>query len=186
MCQRRCWDNPGMAVLNNKILGFDSPQTFTFPDHAKLILALNRSGFIMDITSIDIQSLGRQARKDVSKKDFRYLGKLLETIITHPSQFIEHDQLAAFKISLTDFSLDSEIVSDEVPQFFEPFPHDLIEESFKHSSELRDDLWWPPNDQENLACFYEPHTVEGLLDRYHEYVRWEERLSGRPMWQARW
>jgi hypothetical protein len=167
------------SVLNSSL-------TFTFPDHAKLILTLIRSSFIMDITSIDIQSLGRQARKDLSKKDFCYLGKLLKTIITHPSQFIEHDQLAAFNISLTDFSLDSEIVSDEVPRFFEPFPHDLMEESFKHSSELRDDLWWPPNDQENLACFYEPHTIEGLLDRYHEYVRWEARLSGRPMWQARW
>jgi hypothetical protein len=157
-----------------------------FPDLAKLILALIRSGFIMDITSIDVQSLGCQARKDLSKKDFRYLGKLLKTIVTHPSQFIEHDQLAAFNITVTDFPLHSDLACDAVPGFFKPFPHDLMEESFKHSSELRDDLWWPPNDQENLACFYEPHTVEGLLDRYHEYVRWEERLSDRPMWQARW
>src|SRR3984957_17833133 len=120
----------------------------------------------MNSLSIGVRNMEYESRKPLLKQDFHDLGKLLKATVAHPSQFIEHDQLAAFKISLTDFSLDSEVISDEVPRFLEPFPHDLMEESFKHSSELRDDLWWPPNDQENLACFYEPHTVEGLLDRY--------------------
>jgi hypothetical protein len=67
-----------------------------------------------------------EARKDFFAQSSHYLSKLLKTTVTHPSQFIEDEQLAAFNISLTDFSLDSDIAFDTIPRFFEPFPHDLM------------------------------------------------------------
>ena len=109
-------------------------------------------------------------------------------IVTHPSQFIEHDQLPAFNITVTDFSLHSDLAFGAVPRFFKPFPHDLMEESFKHSSEFGDDIWWPEYDPQYLACFTEPHDVEAILRRYCRYVIAEQKesASARSMWRARW
>jgi hypothetical protein len=143
----------------------------------------------MKSSSIDVRNMEYEARKDFFKQSSRYLSKLLKTTVTHPSQFIEHDQLAASNISLTDFSLDSDVAFDTVPRFFKPFPHDLMEESFKHSSQLEDiSFSWPPHNPEYLACFTEPHDIEGTLGKYHRYVitKWEESSSGRSIWQARW
>jgi hypothetical protein len=139
----------------------------------------------MNSSSIDVHSM--EARKDF-EQNFRYLGKLLKTIVALPSQFIEHNQPAAFNISVTDFSLHSDLAYNAVPRFFKPFPHDLMEESFKHSSELGDDIWWPEYDPESLACFTEPHDVEAILRRYCRYVIAEQKESpsGRSMWRARW
>ena len=67
--------------------------------------------------------------------------ELLKKAVIHPSQFIEHNQLAAFNISLTDFSLESDDAATQT-QFFKPFPQDLIEESLKHASQLDYDLGW--------------------------------------------
>jgi hypothetical protein len=144
-----------------------------------------------------------ETRKNLLKQNFHDLEKLLKATVAHPSQFIEHDQLAAFKISLTDFSLtdfsltdfsltdfslDSDIASNAVPRFFKPFPHDLMEESFKHSSQFEDDLGWPPYEPEYLHPFSEAHVVEGVLGRYHRYVitQWEESPLVRSMWRERW
>ena len=124
-------------------------------------------------------------RRDSLNQDFCYLDGLLKKTVVHPSQFIEHDKLAAFNISLTDFSLESD---DAAIQFFKPFPRDLMEESFKHSSQLEHDLGWPPHDPKNRDYFAEPLEVEGVLDGYHRYVfeKWEASPSQRSMWQGRW
>jgi hypothetical protein len=171
-----------------KILGFDSPPTFTLPDHAEVFLALFCSSSAMNRSSIDVRNMKNRARKAFLKHQYSYLGELLKKTVTHPSQFIEHDQLAAFNISLTHFSLHSDLAYDAVPRFFKPFPHGLMEECFEHSSELSDDLWWPPYDPESLACFTEPHDVEVILHRYHRYVfeECEKSLPERSMWRARW
>jgi hypothetical protein len=76
----------------------------------------------MNCSSIDVRNMGYQARKA------RILGELLKKTVTHPSQLIEHDKLSEFNISLKEFSLDS----DTSPSVFKPFPHDLMEECFKH------------------------------------------------------
>jgi hypothetical protein len=46
--------------------------------------------------------------------------ELLKKAVIHPSQFIEHNQLAAFNISLTDFSLESDDAATQT-RFFKPF-----------------------------------------------------------------
>jgi hypothetical protein len=79
----------------------------------------------MNSSSIDVHNMEYETRKNLIKQNFHDLGKLLKATVAHPSQFIEHDQLATFNISLTDFSLDSDIASNAVPRFFKPFPHDL-------------------------------------------------------------
>jgi hypothetical protein len=142
----------------------------------------------MNRSSIDVRDMKNRARKAFLQHQYSYLGELLKKTVTHPSQFIEHDQLATFNISLTDFFLDSDLAYDAVPRFFKPFPNDLMEESFKHSSQWEDALWWPPYDPENLARFTEPHEVEAILDRYHGNViaEYEESQSGRSIWKARW
>jgi len=142
----------------------------------------------MNSLSIGVRNMEYESRKPLLKQDFHDLGKLLKATVAHPSQFIEHDQLAAFKISLTDFSLDSDIASNAVPQFFKPFPRDLMEESFKHSSQLEDDLWWPPYEPEYLRPFSEAHVVERVLGRYHRYAitQWEESPLVRSLWRGRW
>jgi hypothetical protein len=129
-----------------------------------------------------------ETRKNLLKQNFHDLGKLLKATVAHPSQFIEHDQLAAFKVSLTDFSLDSGIAPNAVPRFFKPVPHGLMEESFKHSSQFEDDLGWPPYDLECTCPFSETHDVEGVLARYLRYVftRWEESSLARCLWRGRW
>jgi hypothetical protein len=138
----------------------------------------------MNSLSIDVHNM--EARKDF-KQNFHYLGKLLKMIVSLPSRFIEYDQLAVFNISLTDFSLHSDLACDAVLGFFKPFPHDLMEESFKHSSQLEDDLGWPPYDAQYQAYFTEPHDVEWTLGRYHRYVfeKWKESPSERSIWQFR-
>jgi hypothetical protein len=73
-----------------------------------------------------------QVRLDSFGKNFRYLGNLLRQTVPLPSQFIDDDLDS--KISVTDFSLDSDIPFDADLQFFKPFPDDLMEESFKSSS----------------------------------------------------
>ena len=125
-----------------------------------------------------------ETRKNLLRQNFHDLGKLLKATVAHPSQFIEHNQLAAFNISLTGYSLDSD---DTATQFFEPFPWDLMEESFK-DSQLDHDLGWPPHDPETRDYFAEPLEVEGVLDGYHRYVfeKWEASPSQRSMWQGRW
>jgi hypothetical protein len=82
-----------------------------------------------------------QATKDFLKRQSRYLWKLLKQTVTHSSRFIDYDQLAAFSISPTDFSLHSGLARDAVPRFFKPFPHGLMEKSFKCSSQWDDMLW---------------------------------------------
>jgi hypothetical protein len=126
-----------------------------------------------------------QATKDFLKRQSRYLWKLLKQTVTHPCRFIDHDQLAAFSISLTDFSLHSDLACDTVPRFFKPFPRDLMEKS---SSQWDDKLWWPPYDPEYEACFNEPLDVEAILDRYHRRViaELEENPLRRSILQARW
>lgn len=138
----------------------------------------------MNTSSIDVHNMDYQAREDFLRQNSRILGELLKKTVTHPSQFIEHDTLAEFNISLKEFSLDSDI--DAVPRFFKPFPHDLMEECFKHP-QLVDDLWWPPYDLDHLAYFNEPYDVARTLDRYHRYViaQWEKSPPGRRMWHAR-
>ena len=125
-----------------------------------------------------------KTRKDSLNQDFRYLGELFKNIATHWSQSIEHDQLAAFNISLTNFSLESD---DEASQFFKPCPRDLIEESLQHSSHLEHELGWPPHDPKSLDYFAEPLEVEGVLDGYRRYVleKWEESSPERSMWRER-
>jgi hypothetical protein len=107
----------------------------------------------MNSPSSDVHKMEYETRKTLLKQNFHDLGKLLKATVAHPSQFIEHDQLVAFNISLTDFSLDSDIASNAIPQFFKPFPHDLMEESFTHSSQFEDDLGWPPYEPEYLYPF---------------------------------
>jgi hypothetical protein len=150
----------------------------------KVVLALFCSSSTMNSSSIDVHNM--EARKDF-KQNFRYLGELLKTIVILPSRFVEHDQLAVFNISLTDFSLHSDLACDAVPRFFKPFPHDLMEESFKHSSHLEGDIGWPEYDTQYQACFTEPYDIEWTLGRYHRYVfeRWRESPSERSMWRFR-
>ena len=142
----------------------------------------------MNSSSTDVHNMKYQAKKRFLERKYFCLKKLLQKTVTHQSQFIEHDQLAAFNISVTDFSLYSDLACDAVPRFFKPSPHDLMEESFENSSELGDDLWWPPHDPHYRACFTEPHDVEAILDRYHSYVieEREENPSWRRTWQSRW
>ena len=158
----------------------------------------------MNSSSIDVHNMEFETRKNLLKQNFHDLGKLLKAAVAHPSQFIEHYQLAAFKISLADFSLtdsslDSDIASNAVPRFFNPFPHDLMDESFKHSSQFEDesfehsshsehDLWWPPYEPEHLYPFSEALVLETVLGRYHSYVitQWEETPLVRSMWRGRW
>jgi hypothetical protein len=139
----------------------------------------------MNSPSIGVHKMEYETRKNLLKQNFHDLGKLLKATVAHPSQFIEHDQLVAFNISLTDFSLDSDIA---IPHFFKPFPHDLMEESFAHSSQFEDDLGWPPYEPEYLYPFSEAHVVEGILGRYHGYAitQWEESPLVRSMWRGRW
>jgi hypothetical protein len=182
-----CWDNRGTAArrnLNKQKLSFDSPQTFASPDYAKVIFTLFCSSSTMISSSIDVRNM--EAREDF-KQSFLYLGKLLKMIVTLPSRFIEYDQLAEFNISLTDFSLHSDLTCDAVPRFFKPFPHDLMEESFKHTSQLEEDIGWPSYDIQYQAHFTEPHGVEWTLGKYHRYVfdKWEESPSERSIWQFR-
>jgi hypothetical protein len=129
-----------------------------------------------------------QAKKRFLERKYLYLKELLKVTVTHPSQFIEHDQLAAFNITVTDFSLHSDLACDAVPGFFEPFPHDLMEEFFKPSSQLEDHISWPSYDPESPACFTVPYGVEWTLDEYHRYViaEREESPSGGRIWRARW
>jgi hypothetical protein len=177
---------PGQSgTVRQQKLSYDSPQPFTLPDPAKVILALFCSSSTMNSSSIDVHKM--EARKDF-KQNFRYLGNLLRTIAALPHRFIEHDQLAVCNISVTDFSLHSDLAYGAVPRFFEPFPHDLMEESFKQSSELGDDVWWPEYDPQYLSCFTEPQDVEAILRRCCKYVIAEQKESpsGRSMWRARW
>jgi hypothetical protein len=104
-----------------------------------------------------------QAKKCFLERKYFCLKKLLQKAVIHQSQFIEHDQLAAFSISVTEFSLYSDLPCDAVSRFFKPTPHELMEESFQNSSALRGDLWWPPHDPCYRACFTEPHDVEAIL-----------------------
>jgi hypothetical protein len=163
-------------------------QLFTLPDHAKVILALFYGGSATNSSSTDIHNMKHQAKKRILQRRYLYLKELLEMIVTHPSQFIEHDQLAAFNITVTDSSLHSDLACDAVPGFFKPFPHDLMEESFKHSSQLEDDISWPSYDPESPACFTEAYNMEWTLGEYHRYVtaEWEESPSGQSVWRARW
>jgi len=165
-------DVPNMEHKTRK--GFFKQQ---FPSLRKLL----KNTVIHSSQSIEQDKI----RRDSLNQDFCYLEELLKKAVTHPSQFIEHDQLAAFNISLTDFSLESD---DAATQFFKPFPRDLMEESFKHSSQLEHDLGWPPHDPKNRDYFAEPLEVEGVLDGYHRYVfeKWEASPSQRSMWQGRW
>ena len=143
----------------------------------------------MNSSSIDVHNMEYKAKKGFFEQSSRYLAELLKTIVTYPSQFIEHDQLAAFNISLTDFSLDSDLAFDAVPQFFKPFPHDLMEESFKHSSQLEDDIVGGLHMTQSTWLVLLSHMMlSGTLGEYHRYViaKWEESPSGRSMWQARW
>jgi hypothetical protein len=141
----------------------------------------------MNNSSIDVHNMEYETRKNLLKQNFHDVGKLLKATVAHPSQFIEHDQLAAFKISLTHFSLDSDIASKAVPRFFKPFPHDLMEESFKHYSQFEDDLGWSPYEAEHPFPFSEAHGLEEILARHHNYVvtQWEESPV-RSMWRGRW
>jgi len=110
------------------------------------------------------------ARKmDFFGKNFRYFGDLLRQTVALPSQFIDDDLES--KISVTEFSLDSDIPFDADLLFLKPFPDDLMEESFKDPSKLQDDLWWPPHDPAALHQISEPLGVEVNLQRYHEYVQ---------------
>jgi len=138
----------------------------------------------MNCSSIDVRNMGYQARKAFLRQNSRILGELLKKTVAHPSQFIEHEKLSEFNISLKEFSLDSD--TDAVPRFFKPFPHDLMEECFKHP-QLADDLWWPPYDLDHLAYFNEPYDVARTLYEYHRYVvaQLEENAPGRRMWQIR-
>jgi hypothetical protein len=108
------------------------------------------------------------------------LGDLLGQTVTLPSQFIDDDLDS--KISVTDIPFDADLL------FFKPFPDDFMEASFKDSSQLQDDRWWPPHDPAALAQISEPLGVEVNLQRYHEYVqaRWEKTPSGPSLWDGRW
>jgi hypothetical protein len=131
------------------------------------------------------RKMERQVRLDSFGKNFRYLGNLLRQTVALPSQFIDDDLDS--KISVTDFSLDSDIPFDADLLFFKPFPDDLMEESFKNSSQLQDDRWWHPYDPAALAQISEPLDVEINLQRYHKYVqaKWEETPSGPSLWNGR-
>jgi hypothetical protein len=59
----------------------------------------------------------RQARLDFFGKNFRYLGDLLRQTVALPSQFIDDDLDS--KISVTDFSLDSDILFNADLLFFQ-------------------------------------------------------------------
>lgn len=140
----------------------------------------------MNNSSTDARKMECRARLACFDQNFRYLGDLLRQTVALPSQFIEDDLES--KISVTDFSLDSDIPFDADLLFFKPFPDDLMEESFKDSSPLQDDRWWPPHDPASLAQISEPLGVEVNLQRYHEYVhaKWEEIPSGPSLWNGRW
>jgi hypothetical protein len=163
-------------------------KTFPLPGHAKVILALFCSSSATNSSSANVHNMKYPAKKRFLERKYLYLKELLKMTVTHPSQFIEHDQLTAFNITVTDFSLHSDLACDAVPGFFRPFPHDLMEEFFKPSSQLEDDISWPSYDPESPACFTEPYSVEWTLDEYHRYViaEREESPSGRSMWRARW
>jgi hypothetical protein len=140
----------------------------------------------MNNSSTDAHEMECRVRKVFFVKNFIYLGDLLRATVTLPSRFIEDDQLAASKISVTDFSLDSDTPFDADPPFFKPFPHGLMEEFFKDSSQLQDDIC-PPYDPASLAHIAEPLNVEAILDIYHGYVRakWKESPSAPSLWQGR-
>jgi hypothetical protein len=140
----------------------------------------------MSNSSTDARKMGRQARLDSFGKSSRYLGDLLRQIVALPSQFIEDDLDS--KISVTDFSLDSDISFDTDPLFFKPFPDGLMEESFKDPSQLQDDRWWYPHDPTALDQISEPLGMGVILQRYDEFVsaKWEETPSGPSLWNGRW
>src|SRR5947209_16051731 len=141
----------------------------------------------MNSSSIDVHNMEYETKK-MPKQNFHDLGKLIKAAVAHSSQFIELDQLAAFKISLTDFSLDSDIAFHAIPQFFKPFPHDIMEEFFKPASEFEDDVGWPQYQLEYPFPFSEAHGVERVLGKYHRYVitQWEESSIARSFWRGRW
>ena len=140
----------------------------------------------MNSSAANVPKMKHEAKERFAT-DFRYLGELLKTAVTHPFEFIEQDQVATFRISLTDFSLVSDTASNAVPRLFKPFPHDLMEESFKPSSEFEDDLGWPPYEPKYLYPFSEALVIEGTLGKYHRYMmtQWEEDSSDRSMWRVR-
>src|SRR5256885_8668195 len=98
----------------------------------QLFLVLFYTSPAMNNSSTDARKMECRARLVFFDKNFRYLGDLLRQTVALPSQFIEGDLES--KISVTDFSLDSDIPFDVDLLFFKPFPDDLMEESFKDSS----------------------------------------------------
>jgi hypothetical protein len=172
-----------LRTIGKQNTWFLTPQTLHRATQLSLVLFY--TGSAMNNSSADARKMERQARRDFFVKNFRYLGDLLRQIVALPSQFIEDDLDS--KISVTDFSLGSDIPFDTDLLFFKPFPNDLMEESFKDSSQLQDDRWWPPHDPAAMSQISEPLGVEVNLQRYHEYVyaKWEEIPSGPSLWNGR-